>query len=62
VEYVFEVPLSFLLDPANHRLVKREWQGLSFSMVEFHFDGQRIWGATAQMLMRFINIIKNNNL
>ena len=58
VEYTFEVPLSFLLDPANQRLVQREWQGLSFSMVEFHFDGQRIWGATAQMLMRFINIIK----
>ena len=60
VEFAFEVPLSFLLDPANHRLVPREWQGLSFSMVEFHFDGKRIWGATAQMLMRFINIIKNN--
>ena len=59
VAYTFEVPLSFLLDPANHRLVQRQWQGLSFSMVEFHYDGQRIWGATAQMLMRFINIIKN---
>lgn len=58
VEYTFEVPLSYLLDPANHRLVAREWQGLSFSMVEFHFEEQRIWGATAQMLMRFINIIK----
>lgn len=62
VEYSFEVPLPFLLDPSNHRSVQREWQGLSFSMVEFHFDGQRIWGATAQMLLRFINIIKNNSL
>ena len=60
VEFAFEVPLPFLLDPANHRLVDREWQGLSFSMVEFHFDGKRIWGATAQMLMRFIKLIKNN--
>ena len=58
VEYTFEVPLSFLLEPGNHRLVAREWQGLSFSMVEFHFEGQRIWGATAQMLMRFINMIR----
>ncbi|MDJ0906038.1 MAG: CoA pyrophosphatase [Woeseiaceae bacterium] len=58
VEYTFEVPLAFFLDSANHRLVDREWQGLSFSMVEFHFEGQRIWGATAQMLLRFINIIK----
>jgi 8-oxo-dGTP pyrophosphatase MutT (NUDIX family) len=60
VEFAFEVPLPFLLDPANHRLVHREWQGLSFSMVEFHFDGKRIWGATAQMLMRFIKLIQNN--
>lgn len=58
VEYAFEVPLAFLVDANNHRMVTREWQGLSFSMVEFHFDGQRIWGATAQMLLRFINIIK----
>ena len=58
VEYTFEVPLSFLMNPANHRLVGREWQGLSFSMVEFYYEDQRIWGATAQMLLRFINIIK----
>jgi len=58
VEFAFEVPLSFLLDTGNHCMVEREWQGLSFSMVEFHFDGQRIWGATAQMLLRLINIIK----
>lgn len=59
VEYTFEVPLAFLTRPENHRMVQREWQGLSFSMVEFHYDGQRIWGATAQMLLRFLNIIKN---
>ena len=57
VEYAFEVPLSFLTESANHRMVTREWQGLSFSMVEFHYEGQRIWGATAQMLLRFINMV-----
>ncbi len=59
VEYVFEVPLTYLLEPENHRMVTREWQGLSFSMVEFHYEGQRIWGATAQMLLRFINLVNN---
>lgn len=57
VEFAFEVPLAYLMDVDNHRHVSREWQGLSFSMVEFHFDGHRIWGATAQMLLRFINMI-----
>jgi len=62
VEYTFEVPLAFLTDVGNHRLVARRWQGLSFSMVEFHYEGQRIWGATAQMLLRFVNLIKNNKI
>ena len=60
VEYAFEVPLPFLLDDENHALVTREWAGLTFSMVEFHYEEQRIWGATAQMLLRFINLIKKN--
>lgn len=58
VECAFEVPLAFLTDPRNHTLVAREWQGLSFSQVEFHFEDQRIWGATAQMLLRFIKLIR----
>ena len=58
VEYTFEVPLDFLTEPGNHSMVTREWQGLTFSMVEFHYEGQRIWGATAQMLNRFLRIIK----
>ncbi len=58
VEYAFEVPLDFLTDPGSQSMVEREWQGLSFTMVEFHYENQRIWGATAQMLLRFINMIK----
>jgi len=60
VEYSFEVPLDFLMNADNQRMVERHWQGLSFSMVEFHYEGQRIWGVTAQMILRFVNIIKNN--
>jgi 8-oxo-dGTP pyrophosphatase MutT (NUDIX family) len=54
---VFEVPLSFLLDPAHHRRhalvaegVRREW----FSMPYRDGDVERfIWGATAGMLRNF---------
>jgi len=58
VEYVFEVPLAFLLDPGNHKLVERDLHGSTVSMVEYHFDGQRIWGATAFIMDEFIKIIK----
>lgn len=53
VEYAFEVPLEFLLDPDNDRLVEREFEGRTVTMMELHYEGQRIWGATAMMLQVF---------
>lgn len=50
----FEVPMAFLMDPANHHRHRLDWQGSQrewFSM-PFH-DGTAerfIWGATAGML------------
>lgn len=54
VESVFEVPLRFLMNPANHRIHRVNWQGVQrewYSM-PYH-DGvteRYIWGATAGML------------
>ena len=53
VEYTFEVPLEFLLDRGNQRSVERRLFGCTLSMIEFQYEGQRIWGATAQMLLMF---------
>lgn len=54
---VFEVPLSFLLDPANHRRHAFEAEGLRrewFSMPYLDAGTERyIWGATAGMLRNF---------
>ncbi len=51
VEYTFEVPLSFLLDKSND--VRTEWNthDRKVPMVEFHWEGERIWGATAFMII-----------
>ena len=51
VEYTFEVPLDFLLDERNDRVSEREVQGRSLPMVEIHYEGRRIWGATAYMVL-----------
>ena len=59
VEFAFEVPLDFLLDEANDRLVEREFQVKSYPMIEFHYEGHRIWGATAQMLLIFRKYLIN---
>ena len=59
VDYAFEVPLDFLLDEANDRLVDREWEGRRFKLKEFHYEGERVWGATAYMLLAFREFVLN---
>ncbi|MBY0284342.1 MAG: CoA pyrophosphatase [Sphingomonas sp.] len=51
VAAVFEVPLAFVLDPANHREASAEWQGRTRSFYEIHWGDRRIWGATAGMIV-----------
>ena len=51
VENVFEVPLAFLLDPANRERRTREYQGASVGFYVFEYEGHVIWGATAGMLV-----------
>lgn len=57
VEYAFEVPLPFLLDKRNRQLKERDVHGKRIAMVEFNYDGQRIWGATAFIILQFIKTI-----
>lgn len=51
VELAFEVPLRFLLDPANQSSSSREIDGVQMTLAEIHFGGERIWGATASMVI-----------
>jgi 8-oxo-dGTP pyrophosphatase MutT (NUDIX family) len=59
VDYAFEVPLEFLLDAGNDRLCDREYEGRQFRLVEFHYGDERIWGATAYMLLAFRKYLLN---
>ena len=51
VEEVFEVPLAFLLDPANHQRHSRQFEGRSRVFYAMPYEGYFIWGATAGMLI-----------
>jgi 8-oxo-dGTP pyrophosphatase MutT (NUDIX family) len=44
---VFEVPLSFLMDPDNHQKGTRLWHGAQRSFFEMPFESRHIWGITA---------------
>ena len=39
-------------------MVEREVYGKTIRMVEYHYEGHRIWGATAMLIKQFIKIIK----
>ena len=50
VEDAFEVPLSFLMDAANHELRSREWQGVLRHFYAMPWGERNIWGATAGII------------
>jgi 8-oxo-dGTP pyrophosphatase MutT (NUDIX family) len=53
VAEAIEVPLEFLLDPRNVNELEVDWQGRRRSLLEYRYQGHRIWGATAAMLVNF---------
>ncbi|WP_085963473.1 CoA pyrophosphatase [Bradyrhizobium sp. STM 3809] len=50
VDDAFEVPLAFLMDPANHQLHSKEFRGMERSYYAMPFAERYIWGATAGIL------------
>ena len=47
VENTFEVPLSFMMEEANHQTHSREWQGMLRTYYAIPFGERYIWGVTA---------------
>lgn len=57
VETAFEVPLDFLMDPGNEVHTDEEHGGILFRVTTFHYEGYRIWGATAGIIARLRELI-----
>jgi 8-oxo-dGTP pyrophosphatase MutT (NUDIX family) len=51
VAEIFQVPLAFLMDPANRRRESRVWQGRSRSFYAYRWGRHEIWGATAAIIV-----------
>lgn len=51
VALIFEAPLAFLLDPANHAQQNVDWHGTARQYYEITWENHRIWGATAAMIV-----------
>jgi 8-oxo-dGTP pyrophosphatase MutT (NUDIX family) len=50
VTSVFEAPLDFLMNPANHEVREAQWQGRTRYYYVMPYEGHNIWGATAGMI------------
>jgi 8-oxo-dGTP pyrophosphatase MutT (NUDIX family) len=57
VDEIFEVPLAFILDPANHRRASREIGGRAAHYYEIEHNGRIIWGATAGMIVNLYRML-----
>jgi 8-oxo-dGTP pyrophosphatase MutT (NUDIX family) len=57
VDEIFEVPLAFLLDPANHQRQSREWQGELRWFYAMPYREHYIWGATAGMMVNLYRFL-----
>lgn len=51
VEDWFEAPLDFILDPKNQAAHVGEWQGVRREYYQINWQGRRIWGITAGILV-----------
>ncbi|WP_439329144.1 CoA pyrophosphatase [Ciceribacter ferrooxidans] len=50
VESVFEVPLSFLMNPENHQRDSRDWRGILRHYYVMPYGERYIWGITAGII------------
>lgn len=62
VSDAFEVPLAFLMNPANHRWHRHDFEGVTREWLSMSYqDGERlrfVWGATAGMLRNFYRFLR----
>ena len=58
VAEAFEVPLDFLVDPANHRRHSRVYEGVERHFWAMPFENRYIWGATAGMLVNLAELLQ----
>jgi 8-oxo-dGTP pyrophosphatase MutT (NUDIX family) len=60
VDDIFEVPLSFLMDPKNRQTQSREWKGMTRHFYVYPHGERYIWGATAGMIKNLHDRLYDN--
>lgn len=58
VHDIFEVPLAFLVDEANHIVEQRSFGGVDYSMFAVPYGDWHIWGLTAGIVHTLMQVMK----
>jgi 8-oxo-dGTP pyrophosphatase MutT (NUDIX family) len=58
VHDLFEVPLQFILDAANHKARTRQLAGVTLEAHDIPYGERNIWGATAGMLLTLRRLLQ----
>ncbi|MGQ3046194.1 MAG: CoA pyrophosphatase [Niveispirillum sp.] len=61
VDAIFEVPLTFILNPASRVRESREFMGAQRHFWAFPYGDRYIWGATAGMLVNLCDVLAGLN-
>ncbi|WP_373187256.1 CoA pyrophosphatase [Halopseudomonas sp.] len=56
IETVFRVPVSFFLEDRREMTHRIDYEGRSWYVPSYRYEGHKIWGLTALMLAEFVNI------
>jgi hypothetical protein len=61
VAEVFEVPLDFVLDTANHKRETREHKGVAREFYVLPYREYYIWGLTARLLVNLSHLLNGRD-
>jgi len=61
VEEVFTVPLDYLIDSKNQKVVQQKIKDVSFSYHSIEYNDYIIWGATARMLVNLSKLLNKQD-
>jgi len=59
IKEIFSIPLSALIDKAVFREEHQTFDGKTITVYFYEYEGHVIWGATARILKRFIELLSS---
>ena len=62
IESIFSVPLEFFAGDPRHNTHRIDYLGRTWYVPSYHFDGYKIWGLTAVMLVELVNLLYDTRI